>query len=64
MPKQIQDSKEFIKRSEQAEECRVKRKKDAVKLKLRTKRTLFVLKVDPKEAESIIKKLKCEIIEV
>ncbi|MHA1386654.1 MAG: hypothetical protein ACTSR3_23110 [Candidatus Helarchaeota archaeon] len=64
MPKQIQDIKEFINRSENAEECRVKRLKDAVKLKLRTKKKLYVLKIDPSEAESIIKKLKCEIIEV
>ena len=64
MPKQITDIKEFINRSETAEECRIKRDRDAVKLKLRTKKTLYVLKIAPAEAESVIKKLKCEIIEL
>ena len=64
MPKQITDIKEFINRSETAEECRIKRTRDAVKLKLRTKKILYVLKIPPAEAESIIKKLKCEIIEL
>lgn len=64
MPKQIEDVKEFLNLAEHASECRVKRIKDAVKLKLRTKRYLYVLKVEPKEAEGIIKKLKCEIKEV
>ncbi len=64
MPRQIEDIKEFVKYSENAEECRVKRVKNAVKLKLRTKKILYVLKVTPEEAQGIIKKLKCEIIEV
>ena len=64
MPVEIDDIKEFINHSEAAEECRVKRIKDAVKLKLRTKKKLYVIKIEPKEAEAIIKKLKCEIIEV
>ena len=64
MPTEMEDVKEFINRSENAEECRVKRIKDAVKLKLRTKKKLYILKVEPKEAEAIIKKLKCEIVEV
>ena len=64
MPKTIQDIKEFVELSTRATECRDKRIKDAVKLKLRTKKTLYVMKVEPTEAEEVIKKIKCEIIEV
>ena len=64
MPKQIQDIKEFINLSEKAVECRIKRVKNTVKLKLRTKKILFILKIDPDEAENVISKLKCEIVEV
>ncbi len=65
MPKEIKDKEEFIKLSEKALECRVKRHKDYVKLKLRLKRYLYTLKVKPEEAEDIIKQLKCSnIIEI
>ena len=64
MPKEIKDMDEFVEISERAEYCAVKRLKDCVKLKLRTKRYLYTLKVDPLKAEEVIKKLKCEIIEV
>jgi hypothetical protein len=42
----------------------VKRLKDVVKLKLRTARKLYTLKVEPMKAEEIIKKLQCEIREI
>ena len=64
MPKTIQDVKEFLEISKRATECRIKRIKDAVKLKLRTKRALYVLKIEPNEAEAVIKKINCEIIEI
>jgi len=35
-----------------------------VKLKLRTPRKLYTIKVEPTRAEEIIKKLRCEIREV
>ncbi len=64
MPREIFDVEEFIKLSEKAAECRVKRLKNAVKLKLRTRRLLYTLKVDPEKAAEIIKRVKCEIVEV
>ncbi len=63
MPKQIFDVERFLEMSEDAEECRVKRGGDKVKLKLRTKRYLYTLVVDPQEAESIIQRVKCQVVE-
>jgi len=64
MPKQIQDIKKFIELSKNATECRIKRIETAVKLKLRTKKILYTLKLEPGEAEEVIKKLECETIEL
>ncbi len=64
MPTEIFDSNEFVEISERAEYCAVKRLRDIVKLKLRTRRRLYTLKVEPVGAEELIKKLRCEIVEV
>lgn len=64
MPSEIFDSDKFVEISERAEYCAVKRLRDIVKLKLRTARRLYTLKVEPAKAEEIIKKLLCEIREV
>ncbi len=64
MPSEIFDIEKFIGMSERAEYCAVKRLKDVVKLKLRTPRRLYTLKVEPAKAEEIIKKLQCEIREI
>ncbi len=64
MPKQIVDEEKFIKLSEHAVHCRVKRLKDVVKLKLRTKKTLYTYKVDPASAERLLSDISCEIIEI
>ena len=45
-------------------ECRVRRAKDLVKLKLRTPRQLYTHKVKVEGADDVIKRLKCEIVEV
>jgi hypothetical protein len=63
MPKQIYDVEKFVEMSEDAEECRVKRGADQVKLKLRTKRYLYTLIVEPQEAETIITRVKCQVVE-
>ncbi len=63
MPKQIYDVEKFVEMSEDAEECRVKRGADQVKLKLRTKKYLYTLIIEPREAETILERLKCQIIE-
>ncbi len=64
MPTEIFDEEKFIELSERARYCAIKRLRDVVKLKLRTPRMLYTLKVDPAKAEEIIKKVKCEIREV
>lgn len=63
MPKQIHDVDKFLEMSEDATECRVKRGKDHVKLKLRTQSYLYTLIVEPQKAEEILQQVKCQIIE-
>ena len=64
MPKEVFDVDKFIEISERAEYCDIKRLKRMVKLKLRTPRKLFTLKVNPTKAEEVVKKLRCEIREI
>jgi len=64
MPEEVFDAERFVQISERAQYCNIKRLKKTVKLKLRTPRKLYTLKVDPPRAEEIIKKLHCEIREV
>jgi len=63
MPAQISDVDEFVRISERAEECRVKRLEDVVKLKLRTPSRLYTMKLNAEEAAEVLKKLKCEVVE-
>ncbi len=63
MPKQIYDVEKFLEMSEDAEECRVKRGKDQVKLKLRTRSYLYTLIVEPQKAEEILQQVKCQVVE-
>lgn len=64
MPSEIFDSDKFVEISGRAEYCAVKRLKDIVKLKLRTPKRLYTLKIEPARAEEVIKKLQCEIREI
>jgi ferritin-like protein len=64
MPSEIFDAEKFVEISGRAEYCIVKRLRDVVKLKLRTSKRLYTLKVEPVKAEEIIKKLQCEIREI
>jgi hypothetical protein len=63
MPKQIYDVDKFLEMSEDAAECRVKRGTDQVKLKLRTKKYLYTMVVEPQKAEEIIQQVKCQVVE-
>jgi large subunit ribosomal protein L38e len=63
LPTELADEEEFVKISERAIECRVKRLEDLVKLKLRTSRQLYTLKTDPTKAAELLKQIKCEVIE-
>ncbi len=64
MPTEIFDTEKFVQISERAEYCAIKRLEEIVKLKLRTSKQLYTLKVEPSKAEEIIKKLTCEIREI
>jgi ferritin-like protein len=64
MPEEVFDVDKFVQISERADYCNIKRLKRMVKLKLRTSRKLYTLKVDPTKAEEVVKKLRCEIREV
>ncbi|MFQ6068869.1 MAG: hypothetical protein ACE5KD_04910 [Candidatus Bathyarchaeia archaeon] len=64
MPTEIFDMEKFVQISERAEYCAIKRLEKIVKLKLRTPKQLYTLKVEPSKAEEIIKKLTCEIREI
>jgi hypothetical protein len=64
LPTEIKDVDRFLSLSETATECRVKRSGDTVKLKLRTPRMLYTIKLDVAKAEDLIKKVKCEVREV
>ncbi|RJS79367.1 50S ribosomal protein L38e [Candidatus Bathyarchaeota archaeon] len=64
MPAEIFDVEKFVEISERADFCIVKRLKEVVKLKLRTPKRLYTLKVDPVKAEEIIKRLGCEVREI
>jgi hypothetical protein len=63
MPKEITDTEDFVKISERASECRVKRLKDIVRLKLRTPKQLYTIKVDPEKAAELLKQIRCEVTE-
>jgi len=63
MPSVIADTEEFVRISERAVECRVKRLKDVVKLKLRTPRQLYTIQVSPDKAAELVKQIRCEVIE-
>jgi ferritin-like protein len=63
MPSEITDVDKFVAMSAKAKYCSVQRLKDTVKLKLRTPRQLYTLKIEPLRADEIIKKLQCEIKE-
>jgi len=64
MPVEIFDVDKFIEIAERAEYCNIKRLEREVKLKLRTPKKLFTIKVNPTKAEEIVKKLRCEIHEI
>ena len=64
MPREIFDEEKFVELAEYAVHCRVKRLKDVVKLKLRTKKILYTYKTDPVTAERILRSITCDVIEL
>ena len=59
MPKEIFNIDEFQKLSEKATECLIKKKGETTKLKLKTTRNLYTIKLDSKAAEELIAKINC-----
>lgn len=64
MPMEVFDAEEFLRLSERADYCRVKRSKEFAKLKLRAKRRLYTLKLPSEKAEEVLRSLKCPVREV
>jgi large subunit ribosomal protein L38e len=64
VPREIFDDEKFMEISENAIHCRVKRLKDVVKLKLRTKKILYTYKTDPATAERLLRDISCDVIEL
>ncbi|MEM0001179.1 MAG: 5'-nucleotidase [Desulfurococcaceae archaeon] len=62
MPKEITNPEEFIAITERATECRViKLEKEGVaKVKARTSRYLYTIKIPLNELDGFLKKLKCQ----
>jgi large subunit ribosomal protein L38e len=64
MPKEVKDPEEFVRISERAVECRVVKLEEegVAKVKARTKRYLYTIKIPLSQLEEFIKKLKCQNI--
>ncbi len=58
MPKEITELEEIDKIIPKTSEVRVKRQKGVVKVKFRTKKYLYTIKLTDKEAETLINELK------
>ena len=59
MPVEIFDKEKFLELSGKAEECRIKKNKDNTKLKLRTGKYLYTIKLEPDEADELLGKINC-----
>jgi large subunit ribosomal protein L38e len=64
MPVEILNQEKFIELSDNATECKIKKNKDNTKLKLRTSKYLYTIKLDPASADELIKKLSCPTIDI
>ena len=67
MPVEVKDRDEFIEISARAKECRVvKNEKEGIaKVKARTSRYLYTIKIPINELNDFLKKLKCgKIVEI
>ncbi|HDN75504.1 MAG TPA: 5'-nucleotidase [Acidilobales archaeon] len=67
MPIEVKDKEKFIEISSRAQECRVVKdeKKGIAKVKARTKRYLYTIKIPLDELTDFLKKVKCsKIVEI
>ena len=58
MPVEIYDINEFIEIAKRASECRIKRREDCVKVKLRTKKYLYTIKIKPEQLDEVLSRIK------
>jgi hypothetical protein len=63
MPREIKNKEEFQRLLPLAEEVRVIRRNDLVKLKIRTRDLLYTFKTTNEDADSLIKGLKVEVLD-
>jgi large subunit ribosomal protein L38e len=64
VPVEVFDKEKFIELSGNATECKIKKNKDNTKLKLRTPRYMYTIKLDPAEAAELAGKLSCPTSEI
>lgn len=64
MPREVRSREGLVNLLPEALECRVKKLKGCVKIKIRTKRYLYTYKADPSEAEELLKMVKCPVKEL
>lgn len=64
LPKEILSEEKFLELADFAIHCRVKRVKDVVKLKLRTRKYLYIYKTDPNSADRLLSSISCDVIEL
>jgi large subunit ribosomal protein L38e len=64
LPKEIFSEEKFLELADFAIHCRVKRVKNEVKLKLRTRKHLYTYKTDPNSADRLLSSISCDVIEL
>ena len=64
MPKEIFDADEFLALTEGAPKCTVKRLNDVTKLKVKSKRYLYTIKLPSSEADELLGRIQCAKEEV
>ncbi len=64
MPTLVEDEEKFLQYAGSASECRVVKRGDRVKIKLRTPRRLFVHATSSDKAKALLEKIKVKKVEV
>ena len=64
MPQQIMNADEFKIKAQNASECRIVRRGDKVKLKLRTTNKLYVYITNEENANTLLSELSIEKVEI
>ena len=59
MPKEVFDVDEFLALTEGAPKCTVKRLDDVTKIKVRSGRCLYTIKLEASEADGLLGRIQC-----